>query len=53
MAAATGRGLFPLWAILAVAGARLGKILGLRWTDVDLHRRLLTVAQATTGRWGR
>ena len=53
VAAATGHRLFPLWATLAVTGARLGEVLGLRWTDVDLDRRLLVIQQTLSGAGSR
>ncbi len=53
VAAATGHRLFPLWATLAVTGARLGEVLGLRWTDVDLDRGVLTIQQTITGTGSR
>src|SRR5688572_29949600 len=35
--------LAPLWVLLVGTGLRLGEALGLRWSDVDLTRRRLTV----------
>ena len=39
---------FALWALLAATGLRRGEALGLRWADVDLKRRTLSVAQTVT-----
>ena len=39
---------FALWALLASTGLRRGEALGLRWADVDLKRRTLSVAQTVT-----
>lgn len=36
----------PLWATALYAGLRRGELMGLRWSDVDLARGLLEVAQA-------
>lgn len=37
-----------LWVLLATTGLRRGEALGLRWTDVDLERGTLSVAQTLT-----
>jgi integrase len=43
----TGRpGLHALFATLAYTGCRRGEALGLRWADVDLDRRVLTVRRS-------
>lgn len=34
---------FPLWRLAASTGMRRGELLGLRWTDIDLERGVLTV----------
>ena len=45
--AATRRDDFgPLYAVAASTGLRLGELLGLRWSDVDLDARTLRVARA-------
>lgn len=41
--------LHPLFATLAYTGLRRGEALGLRWTDVDLDRRMLTVRHSYGG----
>ena len=38
--------MFPLIFLALATGMRRGEILGLRWSDVDLDRRTLTVAQS-------
>ena len=38
--------MFPLIFLALATGLRRGEILGLRWSDVDLARRTLTVAQS-------
>jgi len=38
--------LAALWRLAATTGMRRGEILGLRWTDVDLARGMLSVVQA-------
>ena len=38
--------MFPLIFLALASGLRRGEILGLRWSDVDLARRTLTVAQS-------
>lgn len=43
--------LLPLAATLACAGLRLGEALWLRWDDVDLERRLITVRGRHDGSW--
>jgi integrase len=35
-----------LWGLALMCGLRQGEVLGLRWTDVDLEARTLTVCQA-------
>jgi integrase len=42
--------LHPLFAALAYTGLRRGEALGLRWADVDLDRRMLTVRHSYGGR---
>jgi integrase len=42
-------GLYPLFALLAYTGLRRGEALGLRWTDADLERRMLTVRRSYDG----
>ncbi|OFV82373.1 MAG: hypothetical protein A2W26_05565 [Acidobacteria bacterium RBG_16_64_8] len=37
--------LYPLWLTLATTGMRRGEILGLRWTDVDLEARSISICQ--------
>jgi integrase len=36
----------PLFATAVYAGLRKGELAGLRWTDIDLNRRLITVARS-------
>jgi integrase len=38
-----GHELHELWALAASTGLRRSELLGLRWIDLDLHRRLLSV----------
>jgi integrase len=45
LAASAQHPLFPLYRLAASTGMRRGEILGLRWKDVDLERRRLTVRQ--------
>jgi integrase len=41
--------LHPLWWLVALRGLRRGEVAGLRWQDIDLDRRQLTiVSQRTT-----
>lgn len=41
--------LYPLWWLVALRGLRRGEAAGLRWSDIDLDRRQLTVTiQRTT-----
>ena len=42
-----------LWALLATTGLRLGEALGLRWCDVDLEMRTLTVTQVVQRQAGK
>ena len=37
--------LFAAWMLLATTGLRRGEVMGLRWTDLDLTRGALTVAE--------
>src|SRR5829696_6973491 len=37
---------WPLWSLALATGLRRGELLGLRWQDLDLDRRLLTVHQS-------
>jgi integrase len=46
LAAARGTHMFPIIFLALATGLRRGEILGLRWSDVDLARRTLTVAQS-------
>lgn len=38
-----GRRLYALYAVFATAGLRRGEVLGLRWRDIDLEARTITV----------
>jgi integrase len=40
--------LYALWAVLLATGLRRGEALGLRWDDVDLDRRRLSIQRAVT-----
>lgn len=40
--------LAPLWLLAATTGLRRAELCGLRWSDVDLDRRRLTVAHTVT-----
>jgi integrase len=42
-------GLCPLFSLLAYTGLRRGEALGLRWSDVDLDRRMITVRRSYEG----
>lgn len=42
--------LYGLFATLAYTGLRRGEAMGLRWSDVDLKRRLITVRRSYEGR---
>jgi len=44
--AASGSGYGPVWAVVLTTGMRRGKVLGLRWRDVDFERRVIHVRQA-------
>jgi integrase len=41
--------LHPLFALLVYTGVRRGEALGLRWSDVDLERRMITVRRSYDG----
>lgn len=41
----------PLVTVAAMTGLRSGELLGLRWPDVDMDRRTLTVRQAMARDW--
>ena len=54
LAAAAGDPLEPLYVTAVYSGLRLGELLGLRWSDVDLDARQLTVRHTLTredGAW--
>ncbi len=40
--------LYPLWRVMAATGMRRGEALGLRWSDVDLENRRLSVRHSRT-----
>lgn len=44
--ATNGQQFHALWVILATTGLRLGEALGLKWADIDLEKRTLTVHRA-------
>jgi integrase len=44
--------LHPIVAVAAFTGARLGEVTALRWTDVDLENRIITVSRAVEERKG-
>ena len=46
--ATRGERMYPLWVLLAATGMRRGEALGLRWSDVDLGRRRLSIVQTRT-----
>jgi integrase len=52
---ATVRGdvLFVLWWLVALRGLRRGEVCGLRWVDVDLPGKTLTVCRQVTWSGGR
>ena len=41
--------LHPLFSLLVYTGVRRGEALGLRWSDVDLERRMITVRRSYDG----
>ena len=45
LGAAEGTRLAPLWRVLATCGLRRGEVLGIRWLDLDLDGRCVSVAQ--------
>jgi integrase len=49
----TGDRYHALWVLLGTAGLRLGEALGLKWADVDLPKRTLTVQRALQRQAGR
>ncbi|MBG0565372.1 tyrosine-type recombinase/integrase [Actinoplanes aureus] len=40
--------LYPLWWLIALRGLRRGEAAGLRWSDIDLDRRQLTITSQRT-----
>lgn len=46
LVATSGDRFHALWAILATSGLRLGEALGLKWSDVDMSRKSLTIQRA-------
>jgi integrase len=46
LSAARATRMFPIIFLALATGLRRGEVLGLRWSDVDLDRRTLTVAQS-------
>ena len=48
IAGTTDDRLGPLWRVFATTGMRRGEVLGLRWSDVDLANRRLTIRQTVT-----
>ena len=46
LATARSTRMFPVIFVALATGLRRGEVLGLRWSDVDLERRSLTVAQS-------
>jgi integrase len=45
--------LYPLWQLIALRGQRRGEAAGLRWVDLDLDRRELTVSRQLVHSDGR
>lgn len=45
---AEGHRLYPLYRVAIYLGLRRGELLALRWTDIDLNKRTLTIRQAKT-----
>jgi integrase len=43
-ALAAGTDLFPLWLMLSALGLRIGEALALRWSDLDVNERLVTIS---------
>jgi integrase len=41
--------LYPFFSLLAYTGLRRGEALGLRWSDIDLERRMITVRRSYSG----
>lgn len=48
LAVAEGDALSPLWLLALSTGMRRGELLGVRWRDVDLEARTLSVRQCVT-----
>lgn len=42
--AVAGERLFPIWRLMLATGMRRGELCGLRWSDVDLASRTITIA---------
>jgi integrase len=53
LAAVRGDALFALWWLVALRGLRRGEVCGLRWVDVDLTGKTLTVCRQVTWAGGR
>jgi integrase len=51
--AADGDRFYPLFLLAVTTGMRRGELLGLRWSDVDLDRRFISVQRAVTALVGK
>lgn len=43
---------YPMWALALMTGMRSGELFALRWTDVDLDGRIISVSRQWTNRCG-
>ena len=41
---------YPIWAMALLTGMRSGELIALRWTDVDLENKVITVEKSYNGR---
>lgn len=51
-AKATGHRLYPMWALALLTGMRSGELFALRWTDIDLDARIISVSRQWTSKNG-
>lgn len=48
----TGHRFYPIWALALMTGMRSGELYALKWSDVDLESRILTVSRQWTSKTG-
>ncbi len=48
----TGHRFYPIWAMALMTGMRSGEMFALRWSDVDLEGRIITVSRQWTNKNG-